>query len=96
MKLPLPQYSRIEGSFARADYRDAGAPRPVLHADGRYEDRNGFLRMVGSASNLVVPDGHALVSRWSDTEAQGALAGGSGNYTFESFTLMLNDSDGRV
>ena len=75
VKLALPQNERIDGSFARADYRDAGAPRLVLYADGRYEDRGGFLRMVGSASNLVVPDGHTLVSRWTDAEAQQALAG---------------------
>jgi len=96
VKLPLPQNERIDGSFARADYRDAGAPRLVLYADGRYEDRGGFLRMVGSASNLVVPDGHTLVSRWTDAEAQQALAGGSGSYTFEAFTLTMNDRDGRV
>jgi len=37
-----------------------------------------------------------LVSRWTDAEAQQALAGGSGSYTFEAFTLTLNDRDGRV
>jgi len=96
VKLPLPQNSRIDGSFARADYRDAGAPRLVLYADGRYEDRGGFLRMVGSASNLVAPDGNTLVSRWTEAEAQRALAGGGGSYTFETFTLTLNDRDGRI
>ena len=96
VKLTLPQQARIDGSFARADYRDAGAPRLVLYADGRYEDRGGFLRMVGSASNLVAPDGNTLVSRWTEAEAQRALAGGGGSYTFETFTLTLNDRDGRI
>lgn len=96
VKLPLLQHARIDGSFARADYRDAGAPRLVLYADGRYEDRGGFLHMVGSVANLIVPDGNTTVSSWTEAEAQRALAGGSGSYTFDAFTLTLNDRDGRV
>ncbi len=96
VKLLLSKNSRIDGAFARADYRDGGAPRLVFHADGRYEDRGDFLRMVGSAANLIVPDGDSMVSRWTDAEARQALAGGSGSYTFEAFTLTLNDRDGRV
>jgi len=95
-KLPLLANARVEGSFARADYRDADAPRLVLRRDGTYEDRGDFLRMVGSAWHLVVPDGDAMLSRWSDAEARRALAGGSGTYVLDAFTLTLRDRDGRV
>jgi len=95
-KLPHAAVRRIEGSFARADYRDAGAPRLVLFADGRYEDRGDFLRMVGSAFNLLVPDGDTMMSQWSDAEARRALGAGNGNYSFSDYTLQLNDRDGRV
>lgn len=87
---------RLDGMYARADYRDAVAPRLVLRADGSYEDRGDFLRMIGSATNLVAPDGDAMLARWSDAEARRALAGGSGTYTYENFTLTLRDRDGRV
>ncbi len=95
-KLPLPSNARLDGSFAREDYRDASAPRLVLHPDGRYEDRGGFLRMVGSPWHLVVPDGDAMLGRWTEAEADRALGAGSGTYTFEAFTLDLHDRDGRV
>ncbi|MCR4347789.1 MAG: hypothetical protein NUV55_11400 [Sulfuricaulis sp.] len=87
---------RLDGMYARADYRDAVAPRLVLRADGSYEDRGDFLRMIGSATNLVAPDGDAMLARWSDAEARRALAGDSGTYTYENFTLTLRDRDGRV
>ena len=95
----LPQYvggQFLAGSFARSDYRDNSAPRLVFYADGRYEDRGDFLRMVGSAFNLVVPDGDTMVSRWSDAEARRAMGGGRGTYTVSDFTLTFRDRDGRV
>jgi hypothetical protein len=95
-KLPVMASVRVEGVFARDDFRDAGAPRLAFHADGTYEDRGGFLHMVGAASNLVVPDGGVMVSRWSDAEARRAMGGGSGTYTLEDYTLTLRDRDGRV
>lgn len=95
-KLPAMSSLRLEGSFARDDYRDPGAPRLVLHADGSYEDRGGFLNMVGSAWHLVVPDGDSMLSRWSQAEAQRFLGAGSGTYTFDRCTLTLRDRDGRA
>lgn len=95
-KLPPPSQARLDGSFAREDYRDATAPRLVLHPDGRYEDRGGFLRMVGSAWHLVVPDGDARLASWSQAEVDRAMAAGGGTYTFDAFTLTLSDGDGRV
>ena len=88
--------NHLDGIYARADYRDAGAPRLVLRADGSYEDRGDFLRMIGSAWNLVAPDGDAMLSRWSDAEARHALGSGGGSYSLENFTLILRDRDGRV
>jgi len=88
--------ARIEGVYARADYRDAGAPRLVLRADGSYEDRGGFLHMIGTAWNLVVPDGDAMISRANEAQANRLLGPGSGTYTAEDFTLTLRDRDGRV
>ncbi len=87
---------RIDGTFARADFRDPDAPRLRLTADGGYTDHDGFLRMVGSPWHLVEPDGDALIAQWSDAQARQALGAGSGRYTFENFTLTLNDRDGRV
>lgn len=95
-KISPPKNVRLEGTYARGDYRDAGAPRLALRPDGSYEDRGGFLRMIGSAWHLVVPDGDAMVSRWTDAEAQRAMGEGGGTYTFEDFTLTLRDRDGRV
>lgn len=95
-KLPLLADARVDGTFARVDYRDADAPRLVLRRDGTYEDRGNFLRMVGSAWHLVVPDGNTMLSRWSDAEAQRALGAGLGTYTLDAFTLTLRDRDGRV
>ncbi len=95
-KLPMVTNGRLDGSFARADYRDGSAPRLVLYPDGRYEDRGGFLRMVGSAWNLVMPDGDSLLAGWSQAQADRALGPGSGTYSFEAFSLTLNDRDGRV
>ena len=43
-----------------------------------------------------MPDGNAMVSRWSDAEARRAMGGGSGTYTLEDYTLTLRDRDGRV
>jgi len=96
VKLALPAGTRLEGTYARDDYRDVGAPRLVLRADGTYEDRGNFLRMVGSPWHLVVPDGDTMMSRWSEADSQRALGGGSGNYTLENFTLTLRDRDGRI
>lgn len=95
-KLPVVESARLDGSYARHDFRDAAAPRLVLHADGRYEDRGGFLRMVGSPWHLVVPDGDALLPSWSQAQADAALGPGSGTYSFGAFTLTLADRDGRV
>ncbi len=67
----------------------------ILHANGSYEDRGDFLRMIGGAWHLVVPDGDAMLSRWSDAEARRALGASDGSYEFNQFTLTLNSSDGR-
>jgi hypothetical protein len=95
-KLPLIKDVRLEGTFARADFRDPDAPRLVLRADGTYEDRGSFLRMVGSAWHLVVPDGDTMVSRWSDAQARRIMGGGSGTYQFRNNTLTFRDRDGRI
>jgi hypothetical protein len=96
VRLPRMAATRLDGTFVRADYRDADAPRLVLRADGSWEDRGGFLRMVGSACNLVEPDGDAMVSRWTDAQFTRAMTGGAGTYTFEDYTLTLRGRDGRV
>ena len=88
--------ARLDGVYARGDYRDADAPRLLLRADGTYEDRGDFLRMIGSAWNLVVPDGNTMVARWSDAEAKRAMGAGSGTYTLSAFALTLHDRDGRL
>ena len=94
-KVSAPANRHLEGAYARADYRDGGAPRLILHANGSYEDRGDFLRMIGGAWHLVVPDGDAMLSRWSDAEARRALGASDGSYEFNQFTLTLNSSDGR-
>ncbi|KAA3626089.1 MAG: hypothetical protein DWQ09_17830 [Proteobacteria bacterium] len=96
MKISPHSGKRFQGTYARADYRDASAPRLVLRADGSYEDRGDIMRMIGSGWNLVVPDGGVMLSRWSEAEARRAMAGGSGTYTYENFTLTLRDRDGRM
>lgn len=95
-KLAMAADQPLDGTYARADYRDPDAPRLVLRRDGGYEDRGGFLRMVGSAWHLVVPDGDSMVSRWSDAQAQHALGASVGTYTFDRFTLTLRAADGRL
>jgi hypothetical protein len=95
-KLKLPAAQRIDGVYARADFRDADAPRLILRADGTYEDRGRFMRMVSSAWNLVEPDGETMLTRLNDTEYQKLLGAGRGTYSFENFTLTLRDQDGRI
>ncbi|MEZ4416451.1 MAG: hypothetical protein R3E10_11960 [Gemmatimonadota bacterium] len=95
-RMPPEAELRLEGTFARADFRDADAPRLILREDGTYEDRGGFLRMVGSPWHLVVPDGDAMMGQWSEAEAARARGPGRGTYAFSYFTLTLQDVDGRV
>ncbi len=95
-KLPLLPGARLEGTYVRDGFRDADAPRLILRADGSYVDRGGFLRMVGSASNLIVPDGDAMADRWSEAQALRAMGEGSGSYTLEAYTMTFKDRDGRV
>lgn len=95
-KLPPQPNVRLDGVFVRGDFRDAGAPRLALHADGSYEDRNGFLQMVSTAWNLVIPDGEHMISQWSRAQEQRFLGAGSGSYTLGDFTLTLHDRDGRI
>jgi hypothetical protein len=95
-KQKLPGVQRIDGVYARADFRDADAPRLVLRADGSYEDRGRFLRMVSSAWNLVEPDGESMVTRLSESEYQKLLGPSRGTYSFENFTLTLRAQDGRL
>ncbi|MEZ4587060.1 MAG: hypothetical protein R2909_11715 [Gemmatimonadales bacterium] len=96
VKVPVRRDVRLDGTYVRADFRDPEAPRLVLRPDGSYEDRGGFLRMVGSAWHLVAPDGDVLVSRWTDAQARQIMGGGSGTYRYDAFTLTLRDRDGRV
>ena len=95
-KLPAMGDTRLEGVFVRPTYRDPDAPRLVLHGDGTYEERGDMLRGLGTAFNLVVPDGATGVEHWSEAEARRWLGGGSGTYTLEAYTLTLRDRDGRV
>ena len=96
VKVAPPEARAIEGTYARADYRDPRAPRLVLRADGSYEDRGGFLRMVSSAMSLVVPDGGSLVRQGSDAEVARWLGPSRGTYVLQDFTLTLRTDDGRV
>ena len=89
-------HGRLDGVYAHHNRREAGAPRLVLRADGSYEDRGGFLRMVGTAWNLVVPDGNETLKRSSEAQAQRLLGPGSGTYTVQDYALTLRDRDGRV
>ena len=95
-KLPPQPGVRLEGVFVRGDFRDADAPRLVLHTDGSYQDRNGFLHMMTTVWNLVVPDGENMISHWDKVEQQRFLGPGSGSYTLGDFTLTLYDRDGRI
>jgi hypothetical protein len=95
-KLKLPGVQRIDGVYARKDFRDADAPRLILRADGTYEDRGKFLRMVSTAWHLVNPDGETMLTRLSETEYQKLMSAGHGTYSFQNFTLTLYDLDGRI
>ncbi|HKI61015.1 MAG TPA: hypothetical protein VKA31_01865 [Mariprofundaceae bacterium] len=95
-KLAIPAKVRVEGTFARANRRDADVPRITLHADGRYEEHGNFLSTVGDPWELVVPDGNAMFRQWSSAQYNRAMAGSSGTYTFDSYTLTFHTSDGRI
>lgn len=95
-KLPPQPSVRLDGVFVREDFRDADAPRLVLHADGSYEDRNGFLHMMTTVWNLAVPDGENMISNWNKAQQQRFLGPGSGRYTLGDFTITLQDRDGRI
>lgn len=91
-----PGGGRLDGTYAREDFRRPDAPRITLRADGTYQEHDNFLRMVGSPSHLVQPDADAMVGRVSDSQLARAMSASSGTYSFDNFTLMLRTNDGRV
>jgi hypothetical protein len=95
-KLPMHTAMRLEGTYAREDLRRPDAPRLTLRADGTYQERNTFLRMVGSPWHLVVPDADAMVGRATDAQIERVMAASSGTYSFDNFTLTLRAADGRI
>lgn len=95
-KVKLPGAQRIDGVYARADYRDADAPRLILRADGSYEDRGNFMNMVSSSGNLVEPDGDTLVSRLNESDYRKLRQSSIGTYSYENFSLTLHAQDGRI
>ncbi len=95
-KVKLPAAQRIDGVYARADFRDADAPRLVLRANGSYEDQGEFLRMVSSSGNLVEPDGDTMLARLNESEYKKLRRSSSGTYSYENFTLTLHAQDGRI
>ena len=96
VKLPLHTNLRLDGTWARADFRDADAPRLTLRADGTYREHDRFLRMVGSAWHLVEPDADAMIGHWNDNQFLAAMSPSAGTYSFDNFTLTLRASDGRI
>jgi hypothetical protein len=95
-KVKLPAAQRIDGVYARADFRDADAPRLILRADGTYEDRGEFIRMVSSSGNLVEPDGDTMLARLSESDYNKLRRSSIGTYTYENFSLTLHAQDGRI
>jgi hypothetical protein len=95
VKLAIPAHATLDGTYARANAQEPDAPRLTLRADGTYEDR-GLLRTVGLSWNLLAPDGDALSSGWTDAQARQMMAGGSGRYVFDAFSLTFRDNDGRI
>lgn len=89
------QGARLAGSFTRIEVRGPEAPRLLLAADGSYQDRGGFLRMVGSMWNMVVPDGDRGMEGWPQARVDQAMGPGSGSYTLDGFTMSFHDRDGR-
>jgi len=95
-KMRLSPGARFEGVYASSHWLSADGPRLVLHADGTYEDRRGFLHAYAGPESLVVPDGLTMIRRMSDAQLKRAMGGGRGTYTYADFTLTLRDQDGRV
>ena len=96
VKLPLHAGTRLDGTYGREDLRRPDAPKLTLHADGTYQERDRFLRMVGSPWHLVEPDADAMVGRATDAQIEGVMGASSGTYSFDNFTLTLRASDGRI
>jgi len=96
VKITSQAGGRLEGIYARDDYRGSGAPRLNLHADGTYQEQGNFLRMIGSAWHLLVPDANAMLGRWNDAQFDRAMSASNGTYTFDNFTLTLRTNDGRT
>lgn len=95
-KMRLKPGTRIDGVYASSHWLSADGPRLVLHADGTYEDRRGFLHAFAGPESLVVPDGPSMIRRMSDAQLKRAMGGGRGTYTYADFTLTLRDQNGRV
>jgi hypothetical protein len=95
-KVKPPTAQRIDGVFARADYRDADAPRLILRADGSYEDRGNFMNMVSSSGNLVEPDGDTMLARLNESAYKKLRQSSIGTYSYENFSLTLYAQDGRI
>jgi len=96
VKLAPSSDARLDGTFARDDFRDTGAPRLTLRPDGTYQEHRNFLRMVGSPWHLLEPDADAMIGRWNDAQFERAMSASSGKYSFDNFTLTLRATDGRI
>lgn len=96
VKLALSSGARLDGTFARDDYRSADAPRITLRPDGTYQEQRNFLRMVGSPWHLLEPDADAMIGRWNDAQFERAMSASGGKYSFDNFTLTLRANDGRI
>lgn len=79
----FPAGFRLDGTYARADFRDPGAPRISLASDGRFVTTGSFASMVGGLLNVVGP------------RTDLSLAAGGGSYLIAPFQLALAFVDGR-
>lgn len=95
-KLPMQRGVRLDGTYARHDVRRPDAPRLVLKPDGTFREIDSFLDMVGSPWHMVEPDADGMTGKLSDDQLKRVMAGGSGTYSFDDFTLTFKTNDGRI
>ena len=83
---PFPNGLRFDARFVRADFREPGAPRLVLRADGTFEAGDRFFNAPAALNNVLA----------ATVPEQQLWAAGRGTYEFGEFSVTFRHADGRV
>lgn len=87
---------KIDGVWAREDFREPGAPRLRLDPDGRFMTSGPFTQIVASLFNVADWGACDPNAPTSYGEIDPIWREGVGRYDFSDFALTLDYDDGRM